>query len=1100
MQRDKPKKVGSSFHVAGKIIDENGAPVIGANIIVKGEGKGTISNTTGYFNFSFNSSATQPQIVIKFIGMKEETRILKKKVSSFEIIMEEATNTLNDVVVTGYQTISKERATGAFVKIGGEELRSKPVNNISEVLTSSVPGMTSSKSGSTNRFLIRGVGTFQGASDRDPLIVLDGMPLSGIGESDDDPFASINPDDVESITVLKDASATSIYGARAGNGVIVIQTKKGAFNQNRTITTSASWGVSEIGDLDYAFHMADGKTTFKFLERLADYTTNYSVSYRNPYYSSTNPFVYLSPASSLVFEREIGNLSEEEYQNGVQKLLSKEGKWKDEYKKYVFQNALTQRYSLALNGGGNTNSYALSALYNSNKSSQIGNSSESFVLSMSQSFKLTKNLNLSFSGNLHAIKSTNQGISLSNLQSFTTPFTTLFNEDGSYAHIAKSGTIYEPILRDKYSENLPKSWEYNPLADREESKSTTDQYNTRFNIGLQYQVIDGLKISASAQYERNQYKGKDSYNEDSYYMRDLFNKYSQLDPQTGQYVSVLPAGGSYTDFNELYTSYYAKGQAEYNKEFNGKHDITFLIGGEIKSSTREVDPSYKRFGFNEKTYSIQTSPDLINKTTNIFGQKTYYPYSALGRPSIYESRSLGFYSNFAYSYDSKYTLNLSARTDAANYISDKTRNKFSPFWSAGLSWNASKEHFLKDIKGIDYLKARLTYGVTGVSAGVRSASTITTIRSYTPSVVYSNNEPYAGISMKGNPTLTWEKQKNLNLGIDFSFWNSKLYGSIELYTKYSYDVLSSASTPYITQSQSSTTFNNADISNRGIELQVSSQQKITKDFSWNGRLIYFYNKNKVEKYNLEPTWYGGSTVLGRPLSAIYAYKLTGATSEGFPILEAKDGTTIIAKDRTSTHYYDKLDPSKNETADDGLYYRYMGTAVAPHHLSFENTFKYKDFSLRFRVSGKFGHKFWLSNSYSYSTSSIYYGKGLEEAFEQEANGYAGSKVVKPMFSESNHEQLNNGSAYLYIGNLYDKSTALLRNAGFLEFEEIYLSYNLPRKFMLTHKLPIKHLSLYAKVNNIGLLWTANAEGVNPEYQWGGFKPRTTLTFGLNVKF
>lgn len=954
----------------------------------------------------------------------------------------------------------------------------------------------------TNRFVIRGVATLQGVEDRDPLIVVDGFPIKGVGGElsntggSRDPFATINPDDVESITILKDASATSIYGSRAGNGVIVITTKKGAFDKRANIAVSALCSVSEIGDLDYAYNMASGKATVQYLERLEKYTTGYSSNSANPYYSQSNPFVYLPEASALLFEyKKMGNITEQQYKAGIDNLLSKEGLWKDEFRKHVLQNALTQNYTLSLNGGGASHSYSVSAAYKNYKSSNRGNDGDSFIFSANQIFKLSKRLSFDLGTTTLFMRNNENAVSVS-----PTPFMSFFNADGSYAHVPSSGTMYEPILRTKYGDKLYTSWDYNPIKDRDEQYNRSNMFSLRLNLGLSYQIMDGLKLTASGMYERKEFTKEAYKSPKSYYMRDLFNKYSQLNADGTKYETKLPAGGLLTNVRDLYQGYYLRGQADYNKTINERHEFVALLGGEINSSTTSVDPSYTRFGYNDKTNSIQTSPDFMNKTKNIFGIDSYYPYPSLGGLSSYEYRALGLYSNFAYTYDSKYTLSLSARTDATNFISDKLRNKFSPFWSVGFSWNLSKEKFMDKMKAIDYLKVRSTYGVTGVSAGTRNVATITTIGVSSPSVALSNNQPYAYVNIKGNPTLTWEKQKNLNFGIDFSFWGSKLFGSLELYDRYSYDVLSYASVPFISQSQSSSNYNNAAISNKGVELSLSSNQKITKDLTWRGTLNYSYNKNRVVDYNVIPTYFGGSYVEGRSLMPVYGYKINGYTSEGYPILEAKDGTTEIVTSRATTHYYDRPDLSKGEGFDDGKYLRYMGTYAAPHILSFENTFNYKDLSLRIQISGKFGHLFKRDNSFGYSLTSPYYSKFLEEALEKEANHYSGEYTTMPLYSEVNYNTFNSGYAYLYMGNLHGSSTALIHHADFLRVEEIYLNYNLPTRFIKAKKLPVKRLNVFAKVNNVGLLWVANKYGVDPEAPEGSFKPRTTLTFGINANF
>lgn len=1101
---ERKQEVKPGKRVSGVVTDESGELLPGVTI----RNRATKQLAATGINGAYSVSAGEGDILVfSSIGMVDyEAPVGKGNV--LNVAMKSDLVSLDDVVVTGYQTISKERATGAFVKVDSNLLKTKPVVNIASALNGITPGMTVSfNADGQARFLIRGQGTMRGEEDRDPLVVVDGFPIQGfIGgslqtgyNSERDPFSSINPNDVESITVLKDAAATSIYGARAANGVIVITTKKGKKGDKLNINVGAFVSVGSKPDLDYAFNMANTAQTIRYLENLEEYSSSYNSPYKDPYFTSTNPVIYLPQASELLFEyKRRKNLTEEQYKAGVAQLLDRDGKWMEEYNKHLFRNSINQQYNLSLNGGSEKNRYNFSIAYDRNLGMSKGNTKNRIVMNFSNTYEIIKNLSFYVGVNAQISRNENNGIAFSDLKSYTTPYLGLFNPDGSYAHIATPSTVYEPILNERFGDKLSADWHFNPLQDRDEKSNLSKMFNTRFQAGLDYKIVEGLNVSVKGQYERNQYKNRNLYRQNSFYVRDYYNKFSTPNPTNGRYESYFPKGGIFTDSGDLYSSYNLRGQIDYNKTFAQKHGLVVLLGGEIISSTREIDPPYTRYGYNENTNAVQAIPDYISKVENIYGQKVNYPYTVLGGLRTFEDRFLSAYFNVSYSYDRRYNLTASVRTDASNFISDAVRKKFSPFWSVGAAWNMMNESFMKEISWIDNLKLRGSYGIAGVAAGKSAVSTLTTLSVWAPSVIFTNNEPYCNISIKGNPTLTWEKARTLNIGLDFSLFKGKLYGSIDYYNKYSYDVLAEASRPLIAQSQNTSRYNNAEISNRGIEIILGSEQKIANRISWRGDFNFSYNQNRVEVYNVIPTSFGGLYVPGRPLGCIYAYNLVSYTPEGYQKMQGKDGTVQIVKSKLDTHLYDVPNAVEGDTFDSSNWKIYQGTSIAPYNMGFTNTFRIYDFTLSFMITGKFGHLF--NNWGNYPTDehrSPYYAKCLEDAMN---NDYTGPYTQLPIYNDENKEVFNTGSFYAYARNLHGQSTAMVEKGDHIRLNEVYLGYDMPRRLLGGDNGFVKGLNIYAQARNLGLLWSANGRGIDPDYIWGNIKPVPTWTFGVKLNF
>lgn len=1106
--------------ISGVVVEENGDPLPGVTVQNITSKKLIASDINGKYEIN----ATQgDKILFSSIGMSSY-EVIVGKAAVVNISMKTDAIALDNVIVTGYQTISKERSTGSFVKVGAEVLKTKPVTNIASALTGVTPGMTvTTNADGQSRFMIRGQGTMQDDQDRDPLIVVDGFAIQGFSSnsigngfnSEKDPFASINPNDVESITILKDAAATSIYGARAANGVIVITTKKGAIGKDKlNINVNAFVSVSNKPDLDYTFNMASMGATVKYLENIEKYASGYNDTWKDPYYSAANPYIYLPKASELLHEyKRRGSISEQEYKAGIGQLMAQEGKWMDDYNRYLFRNAINQQYNINMNGGSQRNRYNFSISYDKDLGTSIGNTKNRVVLSFSNAYQIVKNLTVSVGVNAQISNNKNNGVAIVNnrynnlsdidkisvvdILSFTTPYTRLYNDDGSYAHVPTLSTVYEPILKDKFGNKLATSWNYNPLEDRGERSNESKMFNTRFQAGIDYKIIEGLNVSFKGQYERNQYKNKMMNNQNSFAVRGYNNTFSKLNNSTGLYETFFPEGGVFTEKSDLYSSYNLRGQIDYSKNIAKKHDVTVLLGGELLSSTTEVDPRYTRYGYNPNTNAVQTNPDYFSRVNNIFGTLVNYPYAGLGGLKTLEDRFVSAYMNLAYTYDRRYTISGSGRTDASNFISDDVRQKFSPFWSIGAAWNITQENFMKNVSWIDNLKLRTSYGLTGVAAGKSSVSTLTTLKIYDPNVIYTNNESYAGINIKGNPTLTWEKSKIFDLAVDFDLLKGKLYGSIDYYNRQSYDVLAAASVPYIGQSQTSTTFNNAKISNKGIEITLGSTMQIADNISWRGDFNFAYNKNMVKEYNVIPTSFGGSYVPGRPLGCLYAFKLIGYTEEGYPKMEGKDGQIEIVTSRATTHLYDVASAADGDDRDNSNWFRYSGTKIAPYNVGFTNSFKIYDFSISFMITGKFGHVFQRAGYPTTDQRSPYFDKSIESAME---NDYTGNYTDLPIFNDKNAQVFNTGAAYLYMGNLHNGSTAMLENANHIRLNEVYVGYDMPRRLLGGDNSFVKGLNIYAQARNLGIIWAANDKGIDPDYIWGNVKPVSMWTFGVKLNF
>ena len=1090
-----PQQQVQLMTITGTVKDAKGMSLPGVAVIVKGTTIGTATDINGKYSLSL--PAADYTLVFSMMGMKSHEEVVGDR-TVINVTLQEDIKQIDEVVVTGYQTISKERATGAYAIVDTKVLEQKPTANLSEALNGLVPGLVtqSSSVGEDARFIIRGKGTLQeDGEDTDPLIVVDGFAISGYAEGAD-PFSTINPNDVESVTVLKDAAATSIYGARAANGVIVITTKKGKGGNKLDISADAFWAVSSRVDLDYYFNMASAENQFRYVELLNHYNgiSFMSDPYADPQYHKT----YYSEPVRLLFELSKGHIDEATYEAEKARLIEagNKGLWKDDLNEYLFRNQFHHQYNVALRGASDRMNYAFSASYDEEKGYLQGETDRRVLLNMSSSAKLTKNL--TFDANINSMFTRNEdnGADFYTIGSSLSPWTRFVDDEGNFTHVSSNsvGTVYEPILDSLYNGNTPADWHYNPIEDLEYVNNQAKTVYFRAQGGLNYATTWGLNVSAKGQYEWRRYSTHQEYDPESYYVRDLYNTYSTLNPTTGLYDTYFPQGGIFTDGGHVYEAYNLRGQADYNWTKDA-HALTVLAGTEILSSTTETTPSITRYGYNKYTNAVDATIDYETQAfTNIFGQAVTNPFETLGTLSSYEDRFFSVYANAAYTYDDRYSVTGSFRTDASNYQSESQRDKFSPFWSVGASWLLSNERFLENSHWLNQLKLRASFGIAGVAAGKKATSSVTTVSTNPGTVLFPDGSN--SIQARGNETLTWEKSRTFNVGMDFAMFGNKFSGSVEFYNRFSYDVLSNATVSSAIFGTDATTFNNAEVLNRGVEFSLSSDLPIAGDLRWQGVLNYAYNYNEVTKFSVQSDLTPSSIgyMEGYPTDAIVALKPVGYTEEGYVQLQGKDGTLETITTAATSHANELI----SRDLDESNWFYYIGQRTPKSNLSFSNYFTYKGLTLSFMITGRFGYYVNRGDQFSTNTNEAHFSKQLDKSFAVYDKGYINQDGYSayPLYNDENAETL-----YSIMGDMYFSATLFSTNyikGDHIRLNEVYLGYDLPQS-VLAKQGVFSRVNVYAQAANLGLIWSKNGE-MDPDYPVGNIKPMPTFTFGLKLAF
>ena len=1064
--------------VSGTVRDADGEPVPGVSVLVKGTQVGVATDVNGRFELRVDDN---PEVVLQFsfVGMKsQEVKIGTH--TTLNVVLESDTKALDEVLVTGYQTISKERATGSFDMLSREQLN-KPASTLASRLVGVTAGVQNNLDEDGNIvFEIRGQTSLNTANAR-PLIVVDGFPVEG-------EFSSINPNDVESVTILKDAAAASIWGARSANGVIVVTTKKGAATKGAKIEVSAFAKVQRKIDLDYYNPLASSAETVEYERK--GFSTNFFGGPWSPLDDSyLNAQSGYSQAVVALNENRLGYLSDEDLEATLEKLSNQNNK--DQIRKYLLQIPLTHQYNVNISGATERMTNMLSLMYERERDGFKENHEDHLMVNFRNTTKLFKWLDFNFSGMVQYNDVDNSGInatgdyysltygSIQGLQ----PYDMLVDENGNRTNLA--GTFYQPIL-DRYvpTENFPYTdWSYNPITEIENRELGYTQMNYRIQGGFTVRFLEGLTYDTKFQYERYNTHYTDIYNENTFAVRQHINTTSTWDKETNEITANLPKGGIKDESDETIQSYNFRNQINFDRTFKGRHALNVIIGTEISQRIEETTDYARTYGYNDETLSVGVFPNGENGTIGWMG----YSNGRFDYTNSYTyttDRYFSLYANAAYTLDEKYTLSGSVRTDASNLITDDPKYRYAPFWSVGASWQISKEAFMQDIDWIDRLTVRATYGYNG---NVDKSTSFRPLISVNSTQNTYTHDFTASIQSFGNPDLRWERTGTWDVGIDYSFLGGKLAGKVDVYSKLGKDLMASMSIPSV-NGTSSQSLNAAKMTNRGIELEVGTQLPVYEDkIVWTGNLNFSYNKNKIQElykatyqaYEL----YGGGTyayVEGYDANTLWVFEYAGIENRGTE--ENPDWQPVVKGENGETFDF------TGWTTGNGLnYLKNAGTKVAPYAFGFSNSFKIYNFDLSFLITGKFGHKF-MRTGFNYPSMSG--GSALPNKYYSEVVNSDPMDMVPIPFDKSEPR-------YYFWDRFYPYLDYLVESAAHIRLQEVNLTYNMPKHWL--QRIGINQLSIYAQGNNL-CSWFKNKYKEDPEHPLGSIPLQATYTFGLRFDF
>ncbi len=1058
----------NTLTISGRVFTSDLKTLPGATILIKGTTKGTTTNENGEFKLSQLNK--DDVIVVSYIGFQPKEFTIVDE-SFLEITLLAKTTELTEAVVyaTGYQEISKERATGSYTKIDNKLFNYKAgggidvVSRLEDLTTGLLINRKTSNQalGNLANMTIRGANDFgyAGPTDGSPLIVIDDIPYNGNVEN-------INPNDVENITILKDAAATSIYGARAANGVIVIITKKASYNKDFKLNFNTTISISDKPDL---FSIPTlGSSDFIDLEKKLYDAGKYEYELL---WSPTGKTSVVSPAVRLFAEGaelddpRITALRNHDLRNDLMK--------------YVYRKQINQQYNVNLSQGTEKLNFFTSIGYDKNLEAQQGNDNDRISLRTNIKFKPIKKLELSSSFVYTQKKSTSNG-TIAQGPNIMWP-----RKSGYYPYARLADDLGNPLaLPNKYrigwaeTEGAKRGldWTYVPLNDVNEYEGKNKVWDLILKFNADYSILPSLKLALYYQYEKS--TGNDSryYTENSFLARDYINSYTE-NPGPNQ-IRHIPIGGILNTTNTSLISNSIRQQLNFDKTWNDKHNISAIAGSELIETITESSSPPRIFGYNPE-YLSSGIVDFKNPVT-------YMGYSSSidgGKHSFskYTQRNVSIYANTAYAYDNRYIFSFSIRKDGSNLFGAKTNQKFNPFWSVGGSWNVSNESFYK-AEWLPYLKFSMSYGKGGNIGSNQSAYLTTQLSSAGYS--YYTGFPYARITRLPNPELRWMTVATLNMRFDFALKNNRLNGSLDYFSKKSKDIFSEVSLDPIT-GKTRQILNGGELSGKGIELVLNSQNLTVGDFKWNSNLLFTYNKSKVEKYdytrpiNSLPSTSALAVMEGYDSYLLFSYNFAGLDELGNP-QGYVDGVL------TSADSYSNSNKLTRPTSIDELVKH--GSTVPIYYGALRNSLSWKGFEFSFNLSFKFG--------YYFRKETIEY-NGIESNWGRVNPDYAdrwktpGDELTTNIPSEPDYNDWSIGVR----DNFYKNSSATVAKGDHIRLQDVNLSYTFNNP-----GLSIQNLRVYVNASNLGIIWRANDWGLDPDLFYGSYTTPRIITFGLSASF
>ncbi len=1083
--------------ISGIVTDEKGETLPGVSVVIKGTSTGVSTDIDGKYQIDVPTQGAV--LIFSFVGM-DTKEITVTKQTQLNVILSSSSEELNEVVVTGYQKIDRKLFAGSATKLKAEDAKVAGLTDVGRMMEGKVAGVSvqnvSGTFGAAPKIRVRGASSIYG--DTKPLWVVDGVVLEDVIDVSPDQLSSgdvstlisssvagLNAEDIADFQILKDASATALYGARAMNGVIVITTKKGGSGKAKvnvtseyTIKTKPNYGQYDI------LNSQDQMSVFREMERkewlgLAEMLR------------SKDGGVYFQMYDAIDTYKD-GEYGLENTPEARAEYLRKYEKTNTDWFDLLFRNSLMQNHSVSLSGGSETANFYVSSSFLRDDGWTIADQVDRYTINLKGNFKLNEKLSVGMStkGSFREQKApgtfsrTSDAVNGDYSREFDiNPFSYALNTSRTVVPYSEDG-LYRYNRMNYANFNILEEFKNNYIDLNVLDLSIQADLDYNFSKHLSYKFVGNMRYVKST----SVHKMKGNSNVANAYRAGIgdatiedANKYLYTDPEkpNERPVSVLEKGGFYNREDNMLKNFYFRNVINYNNAFNEKHLINIMLGQEVRSSDREAT-GFNGYGIQyDKGNTVFTDPNMIKKIT-----QAGFPYFGISNS---HDRFVAFFANMAYSLSGKYTLNTTVRMDGSNRLGDSKDSRWLPTWNVSGKWNAKDEDFLIDTEWLSNLSFRATYGLT---ASMGPATNSKAIFRSGITVAPFPNETQNGLHVSSlmNSELTWEKQYETNVGFDLGIFNNKISISSDFYLRKAFDLIAAIKTSGI-GGKLWRLANYADMESKGFEFSLNTRNIESNDFSWNTNLTFAYNENEITKLYGQPnilslTKAEGAATLGGAVRGLFSIPFAGLDSRGLPT------------------FYDK---GENVTKDiyfqdtDVKHLKYEGSIDPKIIGGISNQFKYKHLSLNIFCTYQFGNVIRLYPSFHAKYSDL---DAMPQDMKNRWMKTGDEKItnIPTILSKRIYQEYGSGIESTY--NAYNYSDQRVAKGDFIRLKEVSLSYNLPKRML--NKIGIGNASIKAAGTNLFLLYSDEAlNGQDPEFFGNGgvalpVSRQYTLSLKLNL--
>ncbi|MCZ4695946.1 SusC/RagA family TonB-linked outer membrane protein [Ancylomarina euxinus] len=1077
----------------GTITDDTKVTLPGVSIVEKGTSNGVSTDFDGNFSLEIpeNGSIT---LLISFIGMESQEVVVTNQ-ERLDIVMSSSSEQLNEVVVTtGYQKIDRKLFTGSAQKLNADDIKVEGAPDITSSLQGKATGVqvsnVSSTFGAAPVITIRGNSSING--NNKPLWVVDGVELEDLVEVSADDLTSgnlttllssgvagLNPEDIADFQILKDVSATALYGAKAMNGVIVITTKQG---KEGRMSVNYTGSVSIKDKPQYSnFDIMDSGSEMSVYRQLSDYGWVDMTTVARAENFGVLGKMYDGINNGTVGWGPNGGLNEN--------FLEPYGKANTDWFDHLFQNGVTQQHSFSLSGGTKNSSYYASMSYYNDAGYTIADNVDKYTAALRLQFKPTDKLSVGIKLSANVRDQKVPGTKNRSFDVMTGEYTRDFDINPfSYAlNSSRSMRAYD----DKGDlEYFRRSFApFNIIHELRNNFVNVEVKDITFQTDLEYALTSKINLRSTFQMRRattmREHKIHETSNQAEAYRADgtqsiidanklLFK--DPANPNSNAY-SILPEGGFLNVSNDRLSHYYIRNSFDWSPRLGEDHIMNIFLGNEVNITNRE--------GFGKDIWGISydkggvvsTHPDL-QRYLNALGQGNF-------PTSLRKDRRASVFTTAAYTYQGKYIVNGSFRYDGSNQLGESTSARFLPSWTASGAWNIHAESFMEDVTFVNHLKTKASYGYNGIM-GPNTSAALAMFSGQT--LRPTDNETYYYVAALDNEDLTWEKMYELNLGIDFALFNNKIAGEIGYYNRKSIDLIDVVSTSGVGGHQLKYG-NIGDMKSHGWEFMLNTTNIKTNDFSWTTNFNWNYHTSEITKLENTASISEAISNIGVPLKgyshrSLFSVRFAGLDSKGIPTFYGENDEVVY--DINLQNREDITKVLKNE-----------GSLAPKFYGGLTNNFKYKNFTLGVGIVYKWGNVIRLDDAFKPNYTD-YDSFSKELANRWMIPGDETRTNIPAILDKRTYDELGEKNAY----SLYNKSTERVAKGDFIRLKDVSLRYQISPSVL--NKINLKSGSLSFQASNLCLLYSDDKlNGIDPEfYSSGGVSMPTSrmYTFTLNLGF